>query len=60
MTGEVSKIELEPTSFDFSMCHRNLALCEGGVKPPTLTSTGTTIVAALYKVFYIILFNDIL
>uniref|UniRef100_A0A914RYW6 Proteasome endopeptidase complex n=1 Tax=Parascaris equorum TaxID=6256 RepID=A0A914RYW6_PAREQ len=37
-------------AFDFSNCARNMALVEMGVKPPTLRSTGTTIVAATYKV----------
>lgn len=37
-------------AFDFSNCSRNMALEAMGVKPPTMTSTGTTIVAATYKV----------
>lgn len=37
-------------AFDFSNCARNMAMAEMGVKPPTLRSTGTTIVAATYKV----------
>uniref|UniRef100_A0A0M3IAZ8 proteasome endopeptidase complex n=2 Tax=Ascaris TaxID=6251 RepID=A0A0M3IAZ8_ASCLU len=36
-------------AFDFSNCARNMAMAEMGVKPPTLRSTGTTIVAATYK-----------
>lgn len=37
-------------AFDFSAMERNLALGEMGFKAPTLTSTGTTIVSALYDV----------
>lgn len=50
MDGKVLKMDVEANdAFDFSGCQRNLALCESGVKPPVLTSTGTTIVAATYK-----------
>lgn len=37
-------------AFDFSNCARNAALEAMGVKPPTMRSTGTTIVASVYKV----------
>uniref|UniRef100_A0A915PXB2 proteasome endopeptidase complex n=1 Tax=Setaria digitata TaxID=48799 RepID=A0A915PXB2_9BILA len=36
-------------AFDFSNCARNMALEAMGVKPPTMKSTGTTIVAVTYK-----------
>uniref|UniRef100_A0A0R3S5T6 proteasome endopeptidase complex n=1 Tax=Elaeophora elaphi TaxID=1147741 RepID=A0A0R3S5T6_9BILA len=36
-------------AFDFSKCARNMALEAMGVKPPTMRSTGTTIVATTYK-----------
>ncbi|CAG9533864.1 unnamed protein product [Cercopithifilaria johnstoni] len=36
-------------AFDFSNCVRNMALEAVGVKPPTMKSTGTTIVATTYK-----------
>ncbi|VDM97606.1 unnamed protein product [Thelazia callipaeda] len=36
-------------AFDFSNCARNMALEAMGVKAPTTTSTGTTIVACVYK-----------
>lgn len=39
-------------AFDFSGVKRNLALVEMGFKPPTLTSTGTTIVAVVYEVMF--------
>lgn len=37
-------------AFDFSNCFRNQAIQKMGAKMPTLTSTGTTIVACVYKV----------
>lgn len=42
-------------AFDFSNCARNMALEAMGVKPPTMRSTGTTIVAVTYKVLNFIL-----
>lgn len=36
-------------AFDFSNCARNMALEAMGVKPPTMRSTGTTIVATVFK-----------
>ena len=61
MTYLLSKEQLDiplsgrPGPFDFSNVERNLALCEmakekGGALPKAM-STGTTIVASLYKVF---------
>uniref|UniRef100_A0A0N4ZPZ6 proteasome endopeptidase complex n=1 Tax=Parastrongyloides trichosuri TaxID=131310 RepID=A0A0N4ZPZ6_PARTI len=41
-------VECAP-AFDFSNCFRNQALQKMGAKMPTLTSTGTTIVACIYK-----------
>lgn len=43
-------------AFDFSNCARNMALEAMGVKPPTMRSTGTTIVAVTYKAFGFISF----
>jgi len=43
-------VEYEPSqAFDFSNSIRNVALSSLGLKPPTLTSTGTTIVAVVTK-----------
>ena len=43
-------------AFDFSKCIRNVALDKMGLEAPRLTSTGTTIVAAVVKVKAIIVF----
>ncbi|KAI6174996.1 Proteasome subunit beta [Aphelenchoides bicaudatus] len=49
-TKMAQKVEFEPSpAFDFSNSIRNVALTKMGLKPPTLTSTGTTIVAVVVK-----------
>lgn len=48
-------VEYEPSeAFDFSNSIRNVALSNMGLKPPTLNSTGTTIVAVVAKVIFLL------
>ena len=51
---KVLRMELDRGgAFDFSNCVRNMALARMGVPPPKVRSTGTTIVAATYKVSFL-------
>jgi len=46
----VGTVQLEPCeAFDFGNCLRNVAMDKCGVKAPMAVSTGTTIVAVVYK-----------
>ena len=49
--GKQVTMGYEPApAFDFSNCTRNVAMVKCGAPAPRLTSTGTTIVAATFKV----------
>uniref|UniRef100_A0AC34R2P5 RNA methyltransferase n=1 Tax=Panagrolaimus sp. JU765 TaxID=591449 RepID=A0AC34R2P5_9BILA len=48
--GKTLDVDFEPCeAFDFSNVARNIAMVECGMKAPTLRSTGTTIVASIFK-----------
>ncbi|KAI9226257.1 MAG: proteasome subunit beta type-7 [Piptocephalis tieghemiana] len=44
-----SRTQLPKGGFNFDNCGRNAALAAAGTKPPTATSTGTTIVGLIFK-----------